>query len=98
MVEQVEYHDEMGRACGTCREQRSMYRASFGGETRNKEPLAKRGHSWVDNIKFVNEVDWEGLDCCYLAENRDKWQAALGWFHVMLGISIAEQQFRDSAL
>jgi hypothetical protein len=69
----------MGRACGTCREQRSMYRASVGGETRNKEPFVRYRHSWVDNMKIaVKEVDWEDLDWIYLAENRDQWQAALG--------------------
>jgi hypothetical protein len=36
-------------------------------------------HSWVDNMKIVvKEVDWEEMDWIDQAENRDRWQAALG--------------------
>lgn len=45
----------------------------FGGESCKKETVEE------DKIKMdLKEICWEGMDCLYLAKERDKWWAFVG--------------------
>ena len=56
--------DEMGRACGTCEEQRNAYRA-FVEKPKGNRSLGMYRRIWEDNIKTdLNEIvgrAWTGL-------------------------------------
>jgi hypothetical protein len=43
-----------------------------------KRTLRRHGHEWENNIKMdFKEIVWEGKDWINLAEDWDKWQAAI---------------------
>jgi hypothetical protein len=48
------------------------------GKPEGKRPLGRPRHRWEDNIKMdLQEVGCEGMDWLELAQNRDRWQAAV---------------------
>ena len=54
------------------RERRGAYRVLVG-RPEGKRPLGRPRHRLEDNIKMdLQEVEWEGMDCIYLAQNRDR--------------------------
>jgi hypothetical protein len=54
---------------------RNTYRVSVG-KTVGKRPLGRHRRSWEDNIKLdVREVEFNGMDCVDLAEDRGQWRA-----------------------
>ena len=54
-----------------------MYKG-FGGEPEEKRPLGRARHRWEDNIKIdLQDVEWEGMDCMDLAQDRNRWWALL---------------------
>jgi hypothetical protein len=41
-----------------------------------KRPLGRARHRWVDNIKMdLREIEWDGMDCIDLAQDREQWRA-----------------------
>jgi hypothetical protein len=41
-----------------------------------KKPLRKPSRRWENNIRMdFREIDWEGVDWMYLAQDRDQWRA-----------------------
>jgi hypothetical protein len=43
----------------------------------NKNKDQKEGR-WVGNIKIdLREIEWDGMDWIYLAQDRDQWRASL---------------------
>jgi hypothetical protein len=56
-------------------EKRNAYRILLG-KLEGKRPLGIPRCGWVDNIKIdLREIGWDGMDCIYLAQNRDQWRA-----------------------
>ena len=54
------------------RERRGAYRVLVG-RPEGKRPLGRPRHRLEDNIKMdLQGVEWEGIDCIYLAQNRDR--------------------------
>jgi hypothetical protein len=57
------------------------------GETRNaynilvakperKRPDGRTRQRWEENIRMIlAEIGWEGVNCIYLARNRDQWRS-----------------------
>jgi hypothetical protein len=40
-----------------------------------KRPLGRARHGWEDNIKMdLEEMEWKGVNCINLAQDRDWWQ------------------------
>jgi hypothetical protein len=61
----------MGRAYSTNWEKRNAYRI-LEEKTDGQRPLGKPRCRWVDNIKIdLREIEWDGMDWIYLAQNRD---------------------------
>jgi hypothetical protein len=53
---------------------RNAYRILVG-KLEGKGPLGSPRHRWVDNIKMdLREIGWDGIDCIYLAQDRDQWR------------------------
>jgi hypothetical protein len=58
------------------REEKCLQR--FVGRPEGKRPLVRHRCRWNNNIKvYVKGVEWHGVDCIYLAQNRDKWLAVV---------------------
>jgi hypothetical protein len=56
-------------------EKRNAYRILVG-KPEGKRPLGRPRRRWVDNIKMnLREIEWDGMDCTDLAQNRDQWRA-----------------------
>jgi len=54
------------------RERRGAYRVLVG-RPEGKRPLGRPRRRWDDNIKIgLQEVEWEGMNWIYLAQNRDR--------------------------
>ena len=51
----------MGRACGMYGGE-DKYIQGFGGDTWRKETTWKPTYTWEDNIKYLQEVGWGGMD------------------------------------
>jgi len=52
-----------------------------------KRPLGRPRHRWEGNIKIdIKEIDLEGLDCILLARDREKEQALVNIFYVILTV------------
>jgi hypothetical protein len=50
----------------------------FVGKPEGKRPLGKPRHKCEDNIRMdLREVEWEGVDWIYLAQDRDQWRAVM---------------------
>jgi hypothetical protein len=48
------------------------------GKPEEKRPLGRRRRKWEDNIRMdLREIGWEGVDCMYLTQDRDKWWAVV---------------------
>jgi len=46
----------------------------LGGWAISYRPL--RRHRWGDNIRIdIKDVEWEGMECINLAQDRDQWRA-----------------------
>jgi hypothetical protein len=46
------------------------------GNPEGKRPLGRPRRRWVDNIKIdLREIEWDGMDCTDLAQDRDQWRA-----------------------
>jgi hypothetical protein len=46
------------------------------GKPEGKRPLGRPRCRWVDNIKMdLREIEWGGMDCIDLAQDRDQWRA-----------------------
>jgi hypothetical protein len=56
-------------------ENRNEYRILLG-KPEGKRPLGRPRHRWVDNIKMdLREIEWDGMDCPDLTQDRDQWRA-----------------------
>jgi hypothetical protein len=56
-------------------EKRNAYRLLVG-KPEEKRPLGRPRRRWVDNIKMdLLEIGWGGVDCIFLAQDKDKWRA-----------------------
>ena len=67
--------NEMGGACSTYAERRSVYRVLVG-KSEGKRPLWRPRHIWEDNIEIdLQEVGCWGTGWIKLAQDRDRWQA-----------------------
>jgi hypothetical protein len=48
------------------------------GKPEGKRPLGRPRHRWVDNINMdLREIEWDGVDWIYLAQDRDQWRAVV---------------------
>jgi hypothetical protein len=71
--------------------ERNAYRILVG-KPEEKRPLRKTRRRWVHNIKMdLRELESDGMDWIYLAQNRDQWRSLVSTvmnlrFHKMLGI------------
>jgi hypothetical protein len=46
------------------------------GKPEGKRPLGTPRYRWVDNIKMdLEDIEWGGMDCIDLAQDRDQWRA-----------------------
>jgi hypothetical protein len=46
------------------------------GNPEGKRPLGRPRGRWVDNVKMdLREIEWDGMDWIYLAQDRDQWRA-----------------------
>jgi hypothetical protein len=64
----------MGRACST-HEKRNSY-IFLVGKPEGKGPLGRHRRRWEDNIKMDPwGVEWGGIDCIDLAQDREQWWA-----------------------
>jgi hypothetical protein len=56
-------------------ENRNAYRVLVG-KPEGKIPLGRARCRWVDNIKMdLREIEWDGMDCINLAQDREQWRA-----------------------
>jgi hypothetical protein len=75
-------------------EKRNACRVLVRKLERNR-PFARSRSGWEDNIKIdVQEVGWEDVDWCNVAEDVDKWQAGL---NVVLNVGQMAGWFEHSA-
>jgi hypothetical protein len=62
------------RACSTNGEKRNAYRLLVG-KPKEKRPLGRPRHRWVDNIRMdLGEVGFGDVDWIGLAQDADKWR------------------------
>ena len=62
----------MARACGTHWEKKYAYRLLVV-KPEGKRPLSRLRHRWENKIKiYYNEIELEGWDWIYLAQDRYK--------------------------
>jgi hypothetical protein len=46
------------------------------GNPEGKRPLGRPKRRWEDNIRLdLREIEWEGVDCMHLAQDRDQWRS-----------------------
>jgi hypothetical protein len=65
----------MDRACSTSEEKRNAYMI-LGGKPEGKRPLGRPRRRWLYNIKIdLRAIEWDGMDCIDLAQDRDQWRA-----------------------
>jgi hypothetical protein len=65
----------MGRICSTTGEKRTACKILVG-KLKGKRPLGRPRRRWVNDIKMdLREIEWDGMDCIDLAEDRDQWRA-----------------------
>jgi hypothetical protein len=58
-------------------EKRNEYRI-FVGKPEGRRSLGRPRRRWVDNIKIdLREIEWDGMDCIDLAQDRDQWRAVV---------------------
>jgi hypothetical protein len=44
------------------------------GKPEGKRQVGRPRHRWEDNIKMdIREIEWDGMDCMNLTEDRDQW-------------------------
>jgi hypothetical protein len=56
-------------------EKRNAYKILVG-KPKGKRPQGRPRHRWVDNNKMdLREIEWDGTDWIYLAQDRDHWRA-----------------------
>jgi hypothetical protein len=56
-------------------EKRKAYKI-FVGKPEGRRPLGRSRRRWVDNIKMdLREIEWDGMDCTDLAQDRHQWRA-----------------------
>jgi hypothetical protein len=61
----------MGSACTRIGTKRNAYRILVG-KPEGKSQLGRLRRMWVDNVKIdLGWIDWVGIDCNDLAQNRD---------------------------
>jgi hypothetical protein len=64
----------MGMACSTNGEKRNAY--NTGGKPIWKRPLGKPRRRWMGCFKmYLGEIQLDGVDWIYLAQDRDQWRA-----------------------
>jgi hypothetical protein len=65
----------MGRACSRNGGDEECLK-DIGRKPEGKRPLGRPRRRWVDNIKMdLREIEWDGMDCIELAEDKDQWRA-----------------------
>jgi hypothetical protein len=48
------------------------------GNPEGKGPLGRPRHRWADNTEMdLREIEWGGIDCIGLTQNRNQWKALL---------------------
>jgi hypothetical protein len=46
------------------------------GKPKGKRPLRRPRRRWVEDIKMhLREIEWDGVDWIYMAQDRDQWRA-----------------------
>jgi hypothetical protein len=46
------------------------------GTQEGKRQMGRPRRKWVDNIKMdLREIEWDGMDCIHLAQDRGTWRA-----------------------
>jgi hypothetical protein len=46
------------------------------GKPEGRRPLGRPRRRWMNNIKMdLREIGWDGMNCIYLAQDRDQWRA-----------------------
>jgi hypothetical protein len=54
-------------------EERKLYKVLVG-KPKEKRPLGRLRHSWVDGIKKdLREIGWSGVQWIHLAQDRNRW-------------------------
>jgi hypothetical protein len=63
----------MGGPCSTIEGEEDI-----GGKASRKEATGRPRSRWVDNIKMDHEeIEWDGVECINMAQDRDQWKALL---------------------
>jgi hypothetical protein len=76
--------NEIDGVCSTYQGRRDFYRVLVG-KTKGKRPLGKHVHGLEGSMKIdLKELGWEGMDCIYLAQDRDQWQALINMLMKLL--------------
>jgi hypothetical protein len=58
-------------------EKRNAYKI-FLRKPEGKRPLGRPRYRWADNINIdLREIEWNGMDCIDLAQDRDQWMALM---------------------
>jgi hypothetical protein len=52
-------------------------RNSLVRKTEGKNSLGRPRHRWENIIVDLWKVEWRGMDCIYLAQDRDQWLTVL---------------------
>jgi hypothetical protein len=63
----------MGRACRTDKEKRNACRLLVV-KPEEKRPLGRPRRVSMDDIKIYLRLDWGGMDCIDLAQDRNQWK------------------------
>jgi hypothetical protein len=65
----------MGTVSSTNEEKGNAYRILVG-DPEGKRPLGRPKRVWINNNKMdIREIEWIGMDCIVLAQDRDLWRA-----------------------
>jgi hypothetical protein len=73
---------------------RNTYRILVG-KSEGKRPLGRPRHGWEDNVKWIVERGWGGMDSIDLSQDRVQWRALVN-IAVNLWVSCNDGKFLSS--